>query len=265
MKFADILLCFDASDDGRKRSDAGLALAQRSHAYVHGYYLPPRRGVPMEDFLEGPSAEKWETEALEFERQLRLRGLEGTCVPGDVDRNIEGLLGLSSFVDLVVVGLGFPDDPASDPQGLNIERLVIESGRPILDIPAMGLPEKIGRNVLVAWDGSRESTRAVHDAIPFLREAETVKIAAIDADPASPRSPGNLIAHLDRLGIAATVDASFDMQLPIGDELLTRIEENEIDLLVAGAFGHSRLREHLFGGVSARLLHQMMVPILVSH
>ena len=67
------------------------------------------------------------------------------------------------------------------------------------------------------------------------------------------------------MGIPATLDEQIDLQLPIGDEILSRVDPNEIDLIVAGAFGHSRLAEHVVGGASRSLLHQMMVPVLVSH
>ncbi|MCP4386560.1 MAG: universal stress protein, partial [Hyphomicrobiales bacterium] len=167
--------------------------------------------------------------------------------------------------DLVVVGLGIPDDPSSDPQYLDVEQLVIECGRPVLGIPIANVPEEIGKNIMVAWDGSRESARALHDAIPFLREAATIKIASIGSLPSSVRSPATVAGHLGRMGITAEVDTALDMQLPIGEEILSRIEREDVDLLVAGAFGHSRVREHLFGGVSRTLLHQMMVPVLVSH
>ena len=86
-----------------------------------------------------------------------------------------------------------------------------------------------------------------------------------DGDPTSVLSPGTLVHHLKRLGITAAIDTELDMQLPIGDEILSRIEREEVDLLVAGAFGRSRMWERLFGGTSRTLLHQMMVPVLASH
>jgi nucleotide-binding universal stress UspA family protein len=90
-------------------------------------------------------------------------------------------------------------------------------------------------------------------------------VVSIDRDPIAVASPGEVVAHLQRIGIPATVDDQLDLHLPIGDEILSRIDKNGVDLLVPGAFGHSRLAEHLVGGVSRSLLHQMMVPVLVSH
>jgi nucleotide-binding universal stress UspA family protein len=180
-------------------------------------------------------------------------------------RRVEDIVKYARCVDLVIVGLGVPDDPTSDPQALDTEQLVIECGRPVLGIPIANVPEHIGQNIMVAWDGSRESSRALHDAIPFLREATTIKIVSIKSDPTSVISPSAVVAHLKRLGISATVDTTTDLRLPIEDEIFTRVDWEGVDLLVAGAFGHSRVREHLFGGVSRTILHQMMVPVLVSH
>jgi nucleotide-binding universal stress UspA family protein len=146
-----------------------------------------------------------------------------------------------------------------------VERLVIECGRPVLGIPSANVPEAIGRNVMIAWDGSRTASRALHDAIPFLRDAASITIVSIDIDPLSIHAPANVVKHLERSGISAKVDTSLSLDLPIGEELLSRVDWEQIDLLVAGAFGHSRVWEHLFGGPSMTLIHQMMVPVLVSH
>jgi len=261
MQFGDILVCMDGSENGRQCTSIALRLALHSHARVIGYYLPAAAaGV---GFPESSVPSSMDDEAVEFDRQLRLRGLEGTFVAGEKRGNIADIADHARCVDLIVAGLGFPDGP--DPDQLNIEQLVLECGRPVLGIPLAGASDEIGMNVMVAWDGSRESARALHDALPFLREASAVTVAAIDEDVSSAASAMNAIAHLKRLGIAAAIDTLPDLGMPIGDELLSKIERNEIDLLVAGAFGHSRLREHLVGGTSRTLLHQMMVPVLVSH
>jgi nucleotide-binding universal stress UspA family protein len=202
---------------------------------------------------------------VDFARLLTVNSLDGTWVLGSESRRVEDIAQYARCVDLVVVGLGTPDDPASDLQGLDIEQLVIECGRPVLGIPIANVPEQIGQNIMVTWDGSRESARALHDAIPFLREAATIKVVSIGSDPNSVISPSEVVAHLKRLGVSATVDSTTDLRLPIDDEIFSRVDWEGVDLLVAGAFGHSRVREHVFGGVNRSLLHQMMVPVLVSH
>jgi len=263
MQFADILVCIDGSLTGRKRADYALALAARSGARLTGYYLPSEgNAVGLHDTER---AEINEAAAVEFDREIAANSIEGTWVVGDRSRGVEDVINYARCSDLVVIGLGPPDDPGSDPQRLDVERIVIECGRPVLGMPIIGLPETIGKRILLAWDGRRACTRALHDALPFLKEAETVRIVSVDADPFFVASATNAAAHLERLGVTAEVDTALDLQLPIGEEILSRIEREEIDLLVAGAFGHSRIWEHLFGGTSRTLLHQMMVPVLVSH
>jgi nucleotide-binding universal stress UspA family protein len=132
-------------------------------------------------------------------------------------------------------------------------------------IPVMATSEQIGTNIMIAWDGSRQASRAMHDALPFLHDATTVQIVSIDADLLATASVNEAVAHLHRLGITATIDDQLDLRLPVGQEILSRIDRYGVDLLVAGAFGHSRLIEHIVGGASRSLLHQMMVPVLISH
>jgi nucleotide-binding universal stress UspA family protein len=265
MQFGDILVCIDGSSTGRQRTKLGLALAVRSRARVIGYYLAPNQDRRAGEFLDPQEAENIDDAEADFARQLTVNSLDGSWVMGSASRRVEDIVKYARCVDLVVVGLGVPDDPTSDPQALDTEQLVIECGRPVLGIPIANVPEHIGQNIMVAWDGSRESSRALHDAIPFLREATTVKVVSIKSDPNSVISPSAVVAHLQRLGISATVDTTTDLLAPIEDEIFSRVDWEGVDLLVAGAFGHSRVREHLFGGVSRTILHQMMVPVLVSH
>ena len=194
-----------------------------------------------------------------------MRGLEGTWVLGSDSHPAQDIASYARCADLVVAGLGYPDDPSSDPQNLDIEQLVIECAGPVLGIPITTGSDEIGRNVMVAWDGSREASRALRDAIPFLREAATVRLVWIDRNANAVASPSDAVAHLQRLGIMASIDTEIDLHLPVGEEILSRIGREGVDLLVAGAFGHSRLIERIVGGVSRSLLHQMMIPVLVSH
>lgn len=269
MQLGDILVCIDGSDAGRRRTQVALALAARSQARVIGYYLAPSREKIADWLLDPRQARTVENDIdkaeVDFARLLTVNSLDGTWIPGSESRRVEDIVQYARCVDLVVAGLGAPDDPASDPQLLDIEQLVVECGRPVLGIPDAGIPEQIGQNVMVAWDGGRESTRGLHDAIPFLHDAATIKIVSIGSNPNSAMSPGAVVDHLKRLGISATIETTPQLGLTIADEIFSRIDWEGVDLLVAGAFGHSRIQEHIFGGVSRALLHQMMVPVLVSH
>jgi nucleotide-binding universal stress UspA family protein len=265
MRFGDILVCLDHTASGRQRMAIAVALAVRSQARLVGFYSTPRRGPPEEDFLDVPQTTIIENEAADFDREVGLRNVDGSFVIGDPSNAVEDLAKYSRCADLVVAGLGNPDEADSDYNVVDIEKLVIASGRPVLGIPITMASDQLGKNILIAWDGSRPASRALHDALPFLREASSVRLVSIESHPTAIASPNEAVAHLQRMGIPAVLDQDADLHLPIGEEILSRVDLNDIDLLVAGAFGHSRFAEHIVGGASRSLLHQMMVPILVSH
>ncbi|HMD62654.1 MAG TPA: universal stress protein, partial [Stellaceae bacterium] len=122
---------------------------------------------------------------------------------------------------------------------------------------------------LVAWDGTREAARAVNDALPLLGQAEAVTVMYVGAQEASLEqhrpSIERIVRHLQRHGIATRVEETLQGDLRISDVLLSRAADLAADLIVAGAYHHSQLREALVGGVSRELLEHMTVPLLMSH
>ena len=273
MHFGDILVYLDHTASGKSRMALALDLAGRSNAQVTGYYFAPRNspalagafGSAVADFIDPPQATPTENAALDFERELELHDLHGTWIRGNYSNTVHDIAKHSRCVDLVIAGLGDVDDPDAEESAIDIEKLVIECGRPVLGIPIAATAKNVGTRILVAWDGSREASRAMHDALPFLREAKAVYVVSLDRDQVGVVSADDVMSHLKRIGIYAAIDDQLDLRLPIGEEILSRIEANDIDLLVAGAFGHSRHVEHITGGASRSLLHQMIVPVLVSH
>jgi nucleotide-binding universal stress UspA family protein len=148
------------------------------------------------------------------------------------------------------------------------DRLAIEGGRPVLVVPNEGVTSGIGTRVVVAWNGRREATRAAFDALPLLLQAKDVKVLWID--PQSEGEPGpafaasDLCTALARHGVTCEpVEAGHDGN--VGSTLLSRAAEHRADLLVMGCYGHSRLREVVFGGASRHVLRRMTIPVLMSH
>lgn len=150
------------------------------------------------------------------------------------------------------------------------ERLAIESGRPVLVVPNAGNFDSIGRSVMVAWSGSRESARAAFDALPLLTGAESVRVLGV-AEPM--RNGGNgarlpdtaIAASLARHGVKAVAMQSEPGNHSVCDEILARLADVDGDLLVMGAYGHSRFSELVFGGVTRHMARHMTVPTLFSH
>jgi nucleotide-binding universal stress UspA family protein len=150
------------------------------------------------------------------------------------------------------------------------ERLAIESGRPVLVVPNSGRFESIGRNVIVAWSGTRESARATYDALPILVEAEEVRVLGV-AEPRhrngapAPLPDTAIAASLARHGIKAVAVRSEPGNKSVSAEILARVADIDGDLLVMGAYGHSRFSELVFGGVTRHIARHMTVPTLFSH
>jgi nucleotide-binding universal stress UspA family protein len=169
--------------------------------------------------------------------------------------------------DLIIAGQTDPDWEQSPLMDFP-ERLALESGRPTLIIPYVGRYREIGHKVVIAWKAARESARAVFDALPMLASAERVDILEIKErrDDENSLAPDTAIAaSLARHGIKATVRTSVAVDIGIGDEILSRVADAGADLLVMGAYGHSRMREMIFGGATHHLMRHMTVPTLFSH
>jgi nucleotide-binding universal stress UspA family protein len=140
-----------------------------------------------------------------------------------------------------------------------LDQLVTAAGVPVLALPA-GVYGHLGHTVMVAWNGSCEATRAAHDALPFLLSADRVVLCGVGRDPAA--SLGAAAAMLKRHGVAVE---SHEVDKPDGDAgavLLARAAAHGADLLVMGAYGHTRLRELVFGGATRHVLRGATLPVL---
>jgi nucleotide-binding universal stress UspA family protein len=169
--------------------------------------------------------------------------------------------------DLIMAGQTDPDWDLSPLLDFP-ERLALESGRPVLVIPYVGRYPEIGRNVVIAWKPGRESARAAFDALPFLKSADKVQILEVKerAKAENALAPDTTIAaSLARHGIKPTVRTTIAADITVGDEILSRLSDEGADLLVMGAYGHSRFREFVFGGVTRHIAQHMTVPTLFSH
>ncbi len=169
--------------------------------------------------------------------------------------------------DLIVAGQTDPDWDLSPLLDFP-ERLALESGRPVLVVPYAGRFGEIGRNVVIAWKAGRESARAVFDALPILEQAEKVHILEVKehGDKAAALAPDTTIAaSLGRHGIKPSVRTSVAADISVGDDILSRLSDLDADLLVMGAYGHSRMREFVFGGATRHIARHMTVPTLFSH
>lgn len=184
------------------------------------------------------------------------------------DRSPGTLAQLSFSADLVVATLG-SDDGDDHIRFNNLAHFVTQSGRPFLVLPTLFDSGPIGRRVTIGWDGGRESSRAVHDALPILRRADSVEltiVAAAKAEPAGAAPGQSIVDHLARHGVPASIRlVSTDIGHGVDGALLAAAEDHQADLMIMGAFGASRLREMLLGGVTKSVLRQTRIPVFLSH
>lgn len=147
--------------------------------------------------------------------------------------------------------------------------LLLESGRPVLVVPARFKSQRPAKHVVVAWRPTREATRALHDAMPLLHAAESVDVLEVgpeDGEGGDGPQPGADIAtHLARHGLKVRVVLSERSGESVAMALMKHVEQSGAELLVAGGYGHSRFREWVLGGVTRELLKHTAVPILFSH
>jgi len=271
MKLQDLVVVLD----GSARTDAVLNLAitvaRRHDAHLTGFcpleaLFPLHLGFALSGYPELTSlqeaANRLEAQALEkaqpieanFREQLRRNDVRGDweVATGPVGAAVGDR---ARVADLLVLGQTDPDRPPAPAASELIEDALMNAGRPLLLVPYAGRFDAIGSNVLIGWNGSREATRAAHDALLLIEPTAKVTVLTVERGSATSldEAPGAHIAeHLARHGLKVSAARTVtDGTIADADALL--------------AYGHSRARELVLGGVSRDLLRCMTVPVLMSH
>lgn len=170
------------------------------------------------------------------------------------------------LTDLVVVGQDDPDNQEPLRDAL-IEALLFQAGLPTLLVPYSGTREFRAEMALIAWNGSAQAARAVRAAMPLLAMAKSVLVAIVDegAPPTDEAQGADIGAYLARHGLDVTVRTVANAHEGAGQALLTLASEEEATWLVMGAYGHSRIRQFLLGGVTRYVLGRATIPVLMAH
>jgi nucleotide-binding universal stress UspA family protein len=269
--------------DGRKETPgilefAGI-LAQEHGARLISVFMQPEptvtpaetfaRGKGMQSTIEVHQAQLERIEAdhrAQFEDIVRRHGIR----PGSEWRSLPYLsseVGVHAYyADVVVIARPESAGETASPPGL-AESLVLSSGRPIIMFPPRGTVSQV-RRIVVAWNATRESIRAVADALPLLVKAEAVEVLVVDHQrrpEGHGQEPGADIArHLARHGAQVEVRRLSSGGKDVGRLLLSEAAAFRADLLVMGSYGHSHLREWMFGGVTRTVLYEAGLPVLMS-
>ena len=282
MNYRSVLVLVDTTPQCSARLATAVALAARHDARLTGLHIMPKLPMPSLDRVEGFAAGLQEARLVRRKSATTAESAFRSAAAGlrDVAWEVEDadeILEIGTricrrvrCVDLAVVGQVAPDQPVESAPSRLIERLVVDAGRPVLIVPYSGRFENAGKRVLIAWNQSREAARALSDAMPILRHADQVWVLTIDetgglATASGDRRAQNGIAHLADHGITARPLHDITGEVKAGDIILSRISDQGADLLVLGAYGHSRMRELVLGGVTRDILQHMTVPVLMSH
>jgi nucleotide-binding universal stress UspA family protein len=172
---------------------------------------------------------------------------------------------LARRFDLSIVPQAESDRPG--PASLMIETALFETGRPVLVVPYIQKGGLQLDKVLVCWDGSRNSARAIADAMPFLTRAKKVEVLIVAGEQGKyDQIPGADIAHhLARHNLKVDLKRVVNTTIDVPNTILSHAADSSADLIVMGGYGHSRLREFILGGATEGILATMTVPTLMSH
>ncbi len=277
MTVKDIFVHVDGAKGNDARVDAAIDLANQHGALLTGVYVVSRPVIPAyaevqisEEVLKAQASALQESAEQAHETFLSATAVknldaEWRCYEGMTD---SVLTQEARTADVLIVGQHDPDEDIF-PGGRDMpDHVILSAGRPVLIIPYTYHSEGFGKRILVAWDGSSRATRAVHDALPFLQMADEVCVMVANPEGESRVGvePGSQItAHLLRHGVKAEAAHITNHDVKSGELLLSRAADMRADMIVCGAYGHSRWKELILGGVTDHLLDHMPVPILMSH
>lgn len=278
MSYKTILAVIDMPAEARQVLDVSSMLAGQFGAHVVGVHSEPEaatlRAVALDvadaaqiEFLSDEAEER----AREIEQLFRARagsdgfGHEWHHFRPLVNDGMARMERLSRSCDLIV--LRQPETGFGKAKR-RIARLLFESGRPVLVLPYILRKAAPVRRVLVAWNGTREASRAVFDALPFLMAADRVEVLTVCSVRPGERpllTEGGVIATaLARHGINVTFAGEVAGETPPGAIIENRLADSGAGLLVMGAYSHSRLHERVFGGVTQEVLQSMTTLTLMS-
>ena len=280
-----ILLPFRSDEPPRTAMELAHSVAGRFGSYVEGLYVrqpPPIVSgegitIPGELLTElGEEARRVaERTGEHFRRFMSDKGLPLGDVTSPADRpsagwrDMEGIEGrivgeYARLFDLIVVGCAAATPQSTVDRDTVCEAALFDSGRPVL-VASTELPATLGETVVVAWNGSTETARTISFGMPFLSGAKKVVVLTVEGGTVPGPGPDQVAEHLVRNGIKAEAKTVQTQGRSVGEAILAECHEVGADLLLKGAFTHSRLRQLIFGGATSHILANAHLPVLMAH
>ncbi len=276
-----ILVHLDDMGSAPSVLNIAIDLAQQNSAHLVGLFVIPQINIPptiippeMPIELLKRHNEKYEKQSKDLQKYF-----EETVHKSSVSWEWNNIQSKTSYigrdivergrcVDLVIMSQGDMDSIDTGKSELP-GYVIMETGRPVIVVPRKGDFKKVGAYPLVAWNASKEAARATFDAMPVLEKANSVKVMWIDPEGFSGKdiniAGSSIAASIARTGVTVEAAQAQSNELDIGEALSVQVAGSGADLIVMGAYGHSRLREYMFGGATQYLLNNMTVPVFISH
>jgi nucleotide-binding universal stress UspA family protein len=278
MGLNDILVYVDSTEATKARVGFAVALAKEHDAHLVGIAFAPTALLPLYGADVGFADMTEVLESVKTQGANALRAFEASAKSQGVSAEARLMQGMSEQfphdfaqaarqVDLAILGKPRDGDPLIG-QYAFVERCLFASGRPVIIVPAA--PEKLALKgtIVAAWDGSAEAARAINDALTFLKPASrVVLLVGVPAGQDEEHTPptDDMIAHLKRHGVMAEAMRVKVSEGDVGRLLLSTAKTLGADMMVMGAFHHSRWRELILGGVTLTVLEEATIPLFMAH
>ena len=280
MTYKTIMVCLNEVDRIDRLLDFAIEIAEHQSSHILGLYVIPAVQIYPSVTIDLSSQafdayrEFFKRHAHRvkdsFDSRMRQSGLrsEWCLVHGETPLVADRVIEHGMAADLVIASQVDRSDSFGVELGF-VERLVMGLGRPLLLVPNATTSRTLRGKVLIGWNGTREAARAAFDAIPLLQQAEAITITWVDPQKTleTPRTVpcAELATALTRHNVKTTAEGFPTAGLTAGQALKMRALDLGADLLVMGAYGHTRISEFVFGGATDFMLKNMPIPILMSH
>jgi nucleotide-binding universal stress UspA family protein len=280
MEYKTIVVHLDAHPRRMARLDIALRLAAQSGGHVVGLFatdavpMPRYAGAEWSNALVEAGEQQMEAARSEAQAAFQEALAQHPAISSEWREDGSGALEAVSlsarYADLVIAGQHEPDAEIDSRVGSRFaEDLVLALATPLLLVPYAGRFETLGERALLAWDASPQALRAATGALPLLRRARNVQVTVFDADKhrqVHGEMPGaDITLFLSRHGVKATVSQQRSVDGDVGCAILSRAADQGTDLIVMGAYGHSRAKERVLGGATRTIFQSMTVPVLMCH
>lgn len=279
MPLKDILVLCDAGGTNSYRVDTALQLAKVFNAHLTGLHLIPYPIIPVYGtgfpdaipYLATEQLEQSQNTATELKDSFlkKANELDVPCEWKSIDGvDIRYIIDNARYADVVIAPQSYCKYGEENTQKIG-DYLAIHLGRPLIVIPNLKNVFSLPKRAIIAWNESHEAARAVHDAIPLLQYAEHIQVVSVASNTKKEKEfiiyDNDLRKHLSHHGIQVEVASLDPAAKGTGKTILEGAEEYNADLVIMGAYGHTRLKEIALGGATRYLLNNTTIPLFLSH